>query len=409
MYASDSAVLVSLDELEPAERLAALDQLLFVERQVVEVRPPLRLFLAAVIVEEVREELLRLVAGQEPLAHRVALIEPLLRLLLDLTLLGRRAPGQLARPLLQQPLVQLVQRTAVLLVVDADLLEQRVLPSLEPLLEVDDGLAPAGDLGRPLEAVQLLHGLDRVARERGAERLAHDPVEVDEHLAAEEVVDLALARAVLAHQAAERGALVGGVVVDVHAGEAAAALDDQVDEPLEAGLLLGAVAGPDAVVARLPVVVEVDPAEEVLEPAGRLEPGVALEVEPDVARVRLGHEREAALGLDRQQLDPVLAVPPVMELELGLEPEPGERRWTHLRDARAGRRVAEPLERRDPAAEASRLASGRCRRRASGGRPPPTAACRGRGSRRARSARPGTGRSAGPFSTAARKRPRRRR
>ena len=243
--------------------------------------------------------------------------------------------------------MQLVQRAAVLLVVGADLLEQRVLPRLEPLLEVDDGLAPAGDLGRALEAVQLLHGLDRVARDRGAERLAHDPEEVDEHLAAEEVVDLVLARAVLAHQAAERGALVGGVVVDVHAGEAAAALDDQVDEPLEAGLLRGAVAGPDAVVARL-AVLEVDPAEEVLEPAGRLEPRVALEVEPDVARARLGHEREAALVLDRQVLDPVLVVPAVVELELGLEPEPFERRRSHLRDARAGREVAEPLERRDP-------------------------------------------------------------
>ena len=75
---------------------------------------------------------------------------------------------------------------------------------------------------------------------------------------------------------------------------------------------------------------------------------MALEVEPDVAGARLGHEREAALILDRQVLDPVLLVPPVMELELGLEPEPGQRLRTQLRDARVGRQVAELLERRDP-------------------------------------------------------------
>jgi hypothetical protein len=44
-------------ELEAADRLRALDQFLLVERQVVEVRPPLRLLLAAVVVEEVREQL----------------------------------------------------------------------------------------------------------------------------------------------------------------------------------------------------------------------------------------------------------------------------------------------------------------------------------------------------------------
>ena len=52
----------------------------------------------------------------------------------------------------------------------------------------------------------------------GAQALAHDLEQVDEHLAAEELVDLLLARRVRAHQPGERRRLVGGVVVDVHVG-----------------------------------------------------------------------------------------------------------------------------------------------------------------------------------------------
>src|SRR5204862_907949 len=121
-------------------------------------------------------------------------------------------------------------------------------------------------------------GLDRVAVDRGAQGLARDAVEIDEHLAAEEVVELGLTRAVLAHQPLERRPLVGGVVVDVHAREAAAALREQVDQLLETGLLLDLVACPQTFVARL-AVVDLDPAEEVFEPARRLEPRVTLEIE----------------------------------------------------------------------------------------------------------------------------------
>ena len=49
--------------------------------------------------------------------------------------------------------MELDRRAAVLLVVRADPLEQRVLPRLEPLLEEDDRLVPARDRGRALEAV----------------------------------------------------------------------------------------------------------------------------------------------------------------------------------------------------------------------------------------------------------------
>src|SRR4029453_3815989 len=171
------------------------------------------------------------------------------------------------------------------------------------------------------EAVELLHPLDRVAGHRGAECLLRQAEEVDEHLAAQEVVHLLLARAVLAREARERGALVLRVVVDVHAGEAPATLDEVVDGLLEGALLLVAVAGPEGAVELLAVLRELDPAEEELEPAARLVPGVALEVEPDVAFGGLRHEVEAAFLLLREEIDLVLLGLAEVLLEGGLVAE----------------------------------------------------------------------------------------
>jgi hypothetical protein len=223
-----------------------------------------------------------------------------------------------------------------------------VCPRLEPLLERDHRAAAAGHLLPALEAVERLDFLDRVARHREPQRLARDPEKVDEHLAAQQVVELVLPGAVLAHQPLQRGALVGRVVVDVHPRKACAALADQVDQPLEAGLLLRAVERPDAVVPRLAVVAEPDPAEQVLEPARRLVPGVALEVEPDVALVRLRKEREAALALEREDLVRELAREAAVELEPGLLPKLREGLVPQLGDLRLDGCRGEGPELRDP-------------------------------------------------------------
>jgi hypothetical protein len=53
---------------------------------------------------------------------------------------------------------------------------------------------------------------------------------------------------VLAHQARERGALVGGVVVHVHPRVPPPAVDEPVDEPLEDVPLAVAVAPPQRLV-----------------------------------------------------------------------------------------------------------------------------------------------------------------
>ena len=338
------------DELEAADRLGALDQLVLVELEVVEVGPPLRLLLAPVVLEQLREQPARVAllrVGEQLGLDQRALLEPLLRLLLDLALLGPLAPLDLGRPQLEQPAMELVERAAVVLVVGADLLEDLALAHLEPLLERDHRAAAAAHLLAALEAVERLDLLDRVAVEREPERLADDPEEIDEHLAAQQVVELGLARAVLAHQPLQRRPLVRRVVVDVHPGVPRAPLLDQVEKPLEALLLLRAVERPDDVVLRHAVVVEVDPAEQVLEPARRLVPGIALEVEPDVARARLGQEGEAALGLEREDLVLELAGPAPVELERGLVAELRERLGAELGDLGLGRR-RERLEVRDP-------------------------------------------------------------
>ena len=209
-------------EHETADRVRVLDQLVLVEREVVEPFPPLRLRLAAVVVEEMGEEEARVALGR---AREQLLVEPhargvaLLGLRGLLALVGRQAPGQLRRPQPEQPLVERDRRAAVLLVVRADRSEQRGILGLDPLLEEDDRLRPALDLGRALEAVELLDLLDRVARDARAERLLDDAVEVDEHLLPEPVVDLVLAHGVLAHEPLERRLLVRRVVVDVQVGE----------------------------------------------------------------------------------------------------------------------------------------------------------------------------------------------
>src|SRR5215208_2461964 len=166
---------------EAAERVPVRDVLLAVELlEVEEVLPPLRLLLAAVVVEELREEPARLAllrAREERGADARGLGVALLGLFTSLALVRRRVPRDV-RPALEQPAVELVGRDAVLAVVGLDPIEERLLAGLEVGLEVVDGLGAAADLGRPLEAEELLDLLQRVARHRGAQGLARDPVEV---------------------------------------------------------------------------------------------------------------------------------------------------------------------------------------------------------------------------------------
>ena len=169
-----------------------------------------------------------------------------------------------------------MQSSSVVLV---DLPQQRVVVRLHPLLERDDRRAAFLDLRAPLEVEEGLHLLEPVAAARRAKPVAHDLEQVDEDLAAEEVVELGLARAVAPHEPAKRGDLVGRVVVDVQVGVALEPLVDEVDELLERGALGVVVVR----VQRREVAVDVEDPPEVLEPALGVPERVALEVEEEVA------------------------------------------------------------------------------------------------------------------------------
>ena len=139
---------------------------------------------------------------------------------------------------------------------------------------------------RPLEPVEGLQLLERIALDAGAHRLADDGVQIDEPLGPQQPVELALARGVAAHQALERGRLVGREVIDVQPGKALPARHHEVDEGLEGRPLRGGIKGPARVILGLAGRPR-GPAEQILEPA-RADEGIALEVEEDVARRGLG-------------------------------------------------------------------------------------------------------------------------
>src|SRR5436190_17433843 len=100
----------------------------------------------------------------------------------------------------------------------------------------------------------------------------------------------------------------------MHVRVAFALGDDRVHQALEPDLLALSVARPHALVARLGVIAELYPTEQILEAAGRLEPGMPFKVEPNVSRTRFGHKRETAVRFEWKQVDPVLAVPSVVRL-----------------------------------------------------------------------------------------------
>ena len=95
------------------------------------------------VVDEVPEHAARrlfLRAREQSRLERCALGVALLRLLGPRAQLGRVAPRTVDGPYLEQPLVERERRAAVLLVVALDVVEDRVLPALDPLLEADDRL-----------------------------------------------------------------------------------------------------------------------------------------------------------------------------------------------------------------------------------------------------------------------------
>ena len=339
---------------ETADRLRVLDELLRGEVEPVEEGPPERLALAVVVVEELRRELLQRVAAVE---QRLANDAPRLLLRLHglrLERLGRREraePRERLCPPLEQPVAEHARRDAVLAVVCGDRGEDRVVALDHPALELDDRRAALADLGGALEADQVLDLLEPVARPRDTEAALHDLVEVDEHLAAQQVVELGLTGAVAAHHPPERRDLVLRVVVDVQVGVLREPGVHLVDERLEGRAL-------PVVVGRPPhgeLVVRVGLAPEVLEAARVVPERVALEVEEEIARRRIGQQREPGGGLEREELVLVASALARDQLQPSLATELRERLvghpgWAGLvvrareRGERGDVRLPEPLD-----------------------------------------------------------------
>ena len=258
----------------------------------------------------------------------------------------RLAPGQLG-PHLEEPVAQRERRAAVLLVVGRDPVEQRAVSLRAPALVGDDRVRAAPDRRSADEPRELLGLLQGVCLGADDDRLADDRQQVDEHPTAQQVVDLALAAAVLAHQPLDHAALVATVVVKVHVGVVLEALVHEVDQALEGGLLARPVVRPDRSVLGAVRPAEHEPEQE-LEPPRGLEDRVVFEVEHDVAKRRLRQQVEPTPLLDLPRAPDQAPFPLALELDRRLLAQPVGRLLRKLADPERRRRLGERRAGRDP-------------------------------------------------------------
>ena len=323
-------------------RRPILDLFFFGQAAAVEELPPHGFLLATVKLQQVRQQPPRPL----PVVEAVALLRQLRGERLEQRRdLGRRFPLPVAlfvpygrprhglpgaglefAPAFFQPLGEPQRGEAVVAVVALYLGAEGVRRAvrrarLQRRLETDQRTRCGRQVDPAHEAVERLQPLDRVPLDRGAQPLPDHPVQVDEDAAAQQPVDLFLAGGVAAHQALDRGRLVGAVVVDVEARILPPARRDAVDETLERTLLGGFIERPAAVVSAVPI----RGSEEVLEPAARRE-GIAFEIEEEVARRGCRQRGESLVFLDRRnQLVHAPAFTPSLILDARLLPDPNQR------------------------------------------------------------------------------------
>ena len=119
---------------------------------------------------------------------------------------------------IEQPAIERARGGAVVLVVAGDAVEVLLVAVLLPGLPAAQRADRAAQLGVALEADDRLERLEAVALDAGPDRLPADAVEVDEHLAAQQLVELVLAYRVARDEPLERRRLVGVEVEDVQVG-----------------------------------------------------------------------------------------------------------------------------------------------------------------------------------------------
>ncbi len=195
------------------------------------------------VVEQLSDQLAGRVAGRQQRISQRRAIGILRFRLARRQRLGR---GDLARLGLtfEQPVAQQPCRDHVLLVVGRDRGEQLWVACLDPPLVLDDRRAAVLDLRVPLEREERLHLFQPVAGNGRDEPAAHHLEQVDQYLATQQLVNLLLARAVAAREAAQHAQLIGGVVVDVHTRVLLQTRVNEINELLERRPLARAIMRP---------------------------------------------------------------------------------------------------------------------------------------------------------------------
>src|SRR5215212_7722728 len=112
-----------------------------------------------------------------------------------------------------QPVPELARRGAVNSVVSLDLVENFLVPQLQPALKGDDAVKGGADRIIPSRSIEALHVLKRVPRLANSQALPDHDVEVHESLLTQEGVELRFAGCVTHRQPLQGGQLVMIVMV----------------------------------------------------------------------------------------------------------------------------------------------------------------------------------------------------
>ncbi|CAB4929229.1 unannotated protein [freshwater metagenome] len=159
-------------------------------------------------------------------------------------------------------------------------------------LELDDRVHGGSDVTAGMaDPVHALDVLQRQRLRREAQRPADQGVQVDEAASAQQQVKLSLTGTVLLRQSRQRAPLIVGVVIHVHPRVSGPPLHDDVDEPLECRALADDVVRFGRVEVEGPGGEESEP-EHVLKAPAIARIGVALHVEPKIARTSRGQACE---------------------------------------------------------------------------------------------------------------------
>lgn len=170
---------------------------------------------------------------------------------------------------------------------------------------------------------------------RDAHRLPHDLIQVHEHFAPKQVVQLVLPRRVLGHQLLQRRGLVRRVVIDMQVGPLLETRAQEVDELLERSLLLGTVQTLERAESQL-ALVDGREAEQIFEPSFGREVRIAFHVEEDISRRSRREQSKAGALVNGQQVESMRASAAVLCLQRRLMAQPFKR---DCPDSNSSRRV----------------------------------------------------------------------